>query len=534
MSDYKQKYKYYKYKYLKLTGGDSNRIKVKIIRMDRGDDILIDVKNDANVGTIKDILASETYGILKSAQTLTLVENDLDPNKIKPLLDNIMVNSLTTFDDGLGDTPIITMVLILKVMSDTDILLEIKQENEFISALAGWNRSTPLKDWRSITVENGNVTKLKIDIGLKKLPECIGGLKHLTELNLSNAHLFRIPDNIQYLTSLTNLKLYNIQLTRLPSCICRLPNLEKLDLSWNQLKDLPHNLGNLTKLKSLTLYKNLLQILPDSIGDLANLTRLNCSSNNLSTLPNSIGNLTNLDTLDCSDNNFINLPDSIAKLTNLESLELENSFVNSIYFAASLDTISDLTNLKRLCIEKNGIYDLPDSISKLTKLEVLKLDYNNLTTLPEFIGTLTNLELLNIDFNYLTTIPYSVCNLPHLRGLSIEHNTLETLPDNFGNLKKSLTTLYLGWNRLTSLPRSFAVNRDGRLLLPYLTGTIDLKPNPWFPKGTYFGQHNVSTTNRQYKPEKPAEVLPSITTDDLVSSKTEDLAPSMFGDDDDY
>ena len=534
MSDYKHKYKYYKYKYLKLTGGDSNRISVKIIRMDGGDDILIDdVSNDATVGTIKDILASETYGILKSAQTLTLVHNDLDPNQeIESLDDTIMVRSLDTFDDGSGDPPIITMVLILKDMSDTDILLEIKQENDLTGT--GWVKPID-KDWRFITVENGRVVELTRLRGLSVLPESIGYLTCLTKLDLSHSHLQTIPESIQYLTSLIELRLYAVQLTRLPSSICRLPNLEKLNLSWNRLTDLPPNLGNLTKLKSLYLYKNNIQILPDSIGDLANLTKLDCSSNNLNTLPDSIGRLTNLKWLECSENNLTILPDSIRNLTNLESLELDEGFASNIYFAESLNTISDLTNLKRLCIQRNDMYNLPDCIRKLTNLEVLKLDDNNLEVLPDFIGTLTNLELLSIDNNYLTTIPNSLCNLPRLRGLSIENNELRTLPENFGNLKKSLTSLYLNSNQLTTLPLSFSRISivDGRLIPPYLE-TIELNPNPWFSKTSYFSPQNESTTNRQYKPKKQTEDLATITPPVLDSSKKEVLAPSMFGDDDDY
>ena len=87
----------------------------------------------------------------------------------------------------------------------------------------------------------------------------------------------------------------NRKLTKIPDWIGELKHLVNLDLSKNELTSVPDSIGNLTSLARLDLGCNQLTELPDSIGNLTSLTKLTVWENNLKTLPDSILNLTELD-----------------------------------------------------------------------------------------------------------------------------------------------------------------------------------------------------------------------------------------------
>jgi hypothetical protein len=69
----------------------------------------------------------------------------------------------------------------------------------------------------------------------------------------------------------TELDLSGLGLTKLPDSIGQLMNLQNLDVNDNRLTMLPDNIGQLTNLYHLKLINNQLQTLPDSIGNLQNL-----------------------------------------------------------------------------------------------------------------------------------------------------------------------------------------------------------------------------------------------------------------------
>jgi internalin A len=97
---------------------------------------------------------------------------------------------------------------------------------------------------------------------LASVPEWLGNLTALTELDLSRNQLASVPESLGNLTALT-----------------------RLDLSRNQLASVPESLGNLTALTELELSRNQLASVPESLGNLATLRQLNLSSNQLTALP---------------------------------------------------------------------------------------------------------------------------------------------------------------------------------------------------------------------------------------------------------
>jgi hypothetical protein len=154
----------------------------------------------------------------------------------------------------------------------------------------------------------------------------------------------------------------------LPESLGDLTSLTDLDLSRNQLTSLSENLGNLTNLNHLYLQENQLSFLPESLGKLANLTYLDLINNHLTSLPKSLGYLTNLAELYLSKNQLISLPENLGNLTELTQLYLEENQLISLPAG-----LGNLTKLNTLNINANPLTDLSplQNLSELTELFVL-------------------------------------------------------------------------------------------------------------------------------------------------------------------
>jgi len=307
-----------------------------------------------------------------------------------------------------------------------------------------------------------NLVKIDMrDIELTLLPEWIGLLPNLKELDISNRYygynrinkLTFLPEWIGNLINLTKLDIENNALTHLPKSIENLRNLTNLNIENNALTQLPNSIGNLTKLTSLDINNNSLTHLPKSIGNLTNLTYFNISSNSITQLPNSIGQLTNLTNFYYGSNkieylpenigNLVNLkhfviierihriPNSICNMSKLESLTIKSNIIDSIP-----ENIGNLKNLKELEIKWTKFTQLPESIGNLKNLVTLRLYYGSITALPESIGNLKNLKNLYIWEKNFSILPESIGYLTNLEELIIETDVSIELPQSIKNLKK--------------------------------------------------------------------------------------------------
>jgi Leucine-rich repeat (LRR) protein len=101
-----------------------------------------------------------------------------------------------------------------------------------------------------------------------------------------------LPDGIFRLTSLKKLKLSGI--TELPDAIGNLVSLQELDLSFCKITKLPESIGNLHALKKLDLSSSKILSLPKTIGNLSNLEELDFSNTPVETLPAGMVNLKSL------------------------------------------------------------------------------------------------------------------------------------------------------------------------------------------------------------------------------------------------
>jgi len=155
---------------------------------------------------------------------------------------------------------------------------------------------------------------------------------HVVNLDLSCSYflLTSLPESIGNLFTLKNLNIGINQLTSLPESIGNLIALENLNLGINKLTTLPKGIGNLIALENLNLGINKLTTLPKGIGNLITLKILNLSQNQLTSLPGSIVNLIALENLDLSKNQLTSLPESIKYLKNIRHLDLRDNPIKTL------------------------------------------------------------------------------------------------------------------------------------------------------------------------------------------------------------
>ncbi|XP_068635810.1 plant intracellular Ras-group-related LRR protein 5-like [Aristolochia californica] len=242
------------------------------------------------------------------------------------------------------------------------------------------------------------------------LPQSLGKLSGITELNLSENRLMALPSNISGLKCLTKLDIHSNQLINLPEAIGELSSLVDLDLHANLLKSLPTSIGNLTNIVHLDLSSNQLSVLPETIGNLTRLKRLNVEINELGELPYTVGSWTSLIELRLDFNQLKALPEAIGKLENLELLSMHY----------------------------NRVKALPTTMGSLSKLKELDVSFNELESVPENLCFATSLVKLNVGRNFadLRSLPRSIGNLEMLEELDISNNQIRVLPESFRFLSK--------------------------------------------------------------------------------------------------
>jgi protein scribble len=102
---------------------------------------------------------------------------------------------------------------------------------------------------------------------LIELPNSIGRMKRLNNLNVDRNSLVSLPSDIGNLTNLGVLSLRDNKLTKMPSEIGNCVALHVMDVSGNRLQNLPYSLVNL-QLKAVWLSENqaqpLLTFQPDT------------------------------------------------------------------------------------------------------------------------------------------------------------------------------------------------------------------------------------------------------------------------------
>ncbi len=246
-------------------------------------------------------------------------------------------------------------------------------------------------------IEGSNVTKLKIPFQeISQLPESIGSLVKLRELDLKGNKLKSLPRSFE-----------------------KLVNLEKLELAANYSIKLPDDFLIYSKLTELNIsWCNLLSI-PDSLIELKNLKKLNISSNRITKIHPKIGDLVKLEELDLSYNNLDEIQAPIAELIRLKHLKLAGNNIRKIP-----EAISELKNLEILNLNFNQIQDLVSGLSFLNNLKVLYLIHNRIEEIPDYIFNLKSLKVGHFTANKIVTISGEVNALEKFKEFYISENPL--------------------------------------------------------------------------------------------------------------
>ncbi|KAK3430490.1 hypothetical protein EUGRSUZ_E01983 [Eucalyptus grandis] len=268
---------------------------------------------------------------------------------------------------------------------------------------------------------------------LQKLPDSIGQLESLLELDVQNLNINELPHSIENLERLKVLRISHCPLEKLPYSIGRLQSLVNLDLTWSSIKILPDCIGNLKKLKVLILNFSRISELPKTIGMLENLEELWFESEHLvGEIPSEIGALSSLKILDLSKGRFSGLPATINQLTNLQKINLKgcNSIqwlpelpksLASLALSSDLLTMitdySNLTNLVYLEIIGNSMQEPnTEGIVRLHALREMILYVGKMALPPTDFSSLSQLQSLHIS----CPEPQSLIGLPScLRDLGL-------------------------------------------------------------------------------------------------------------------
>ncbi|XP_077204178.1 DISP complex protein LRCH3 isoform X1 [Paroedura picta] len=140
---------------------------------------------------------------------------------------------------------------------------------------------------------------------IRYIPEAILNLQSLTFLNISRNQLSTLPVHLCSIP-LKVLIASNNKLVSLPEEIGNLRHLMELDVSCNEIQTIPSQIGSLESLRDLNIRRNHLVHLPEELAELP-LIRLDFSCNKISTIPVCYRNLRHLQTI-ALDNNPLQSP----------------------------------------------------------------------------------------------------------------------------------------------------------------------------------------------------------------------------------
>jgi hypothetical protein len=178
-----------------------------------------------------------------------------------------------------------------------------------------------------------------VDWGLVEIPEWVFERHYLKKLDLSAEP--SDPFHAPFVNCITSI----------PDKIGLMTDLEELDLSGNMISVIPPEIKNCKSLRELYLGRNTITKIPEEFCELRNLEALNLRYNSIKSLPDKFGSLTNLKFLNLEGNGLRTLPKSVTSLVNLEDLIITgNSGLYSPPYAIALKGLVAITDW----FEKSG------------------------------------------------------------------------------------------------------------------------------------------------------------------------------------
>jgi hypothetical protein len=283
-----------------------------------------------------------------------------------------------------------------------------------------------------------------------ELDALLANADDVTELDLSGRRLRAFPEKVLRFPNLRRLLLAdNEGIGDVPDAIGTLTALEELDLDDTGLTRLPETIGALQRLRVLDISDNRFTELPDALGDLAELRVLR--AHRLATgFPTMVTRLPELRSLDLGLAVLDELPDDLLQLSTLEELRLNGALghVERLPDLAKLPRLRllwvsgrsgndgrypkrelvagiwDITTLEDLDLDRWDEYEdrpglvLPaDAFARMPPLKRVDLSFNGFTTLPEPFYRLENLEFADLRYTKLTgeTLDRIAATFPRVR-----------------------------------------------------------------------------------------------------------------------
>ena len=178
------------------------------------------------------------------------------------------------------------------------------------------------------------------------------------------------------------------------------------------------------------------------------------------------------------------------------------------------ESLSQMTQLKKLTIQFNHIHDLPKKIGRSPRraiiitnvllnsssfhilLHVLLLSFS---LLP---GNLSSLEVLDVQNNDIAVLPYSILRCSNLQRLNLMNNALVKLPDLIGTMEK-LTDIDVACNRLTTLPFSLGFSKVLKKLALHENPLVDppmAECDKGLPQVQWYMRNRMHIINRGMPP----------------------------------
>lgn len=283
------------------------------------------------------------------------------------------------------------------------------------------------------------------------IPQPVDRFPTLKTLDVSSNALTGLLENEA--TALPSLEVLNIAENRL----CAIPNVSKwtnlvtLAAGGNKIPTVPEGLTNLEKLRNIDLTGNSLKALDYEIGLMDSLTTLRVANNPLRERRHLTMTTEELKT---ELRNRL-LPNEASEPINPEApqLELPASSTTSTKWPITSSGILDRSSTSLQTLNETDL----EPILETNRIKALLLHHNALTHIPPAIAlvqaTLTTLDLgynrLSASSSYLP----SALALPQLTSLSLASNGLSSLLPLLKSLSAPLlSTLDVSHNRLTSLP----------------------------------------------------------------------------------
>jgi len=191
------------------------------------------------------------------------------------------------------------------------------------------------------------------DNKISTLPNAAGSWTNATRIALSHNSLDVLPDAVVrgWSANLRKLLVDRNKLRELPDVIGTLAKLEELDACGNVAVSIPPSIGQLTKLRVLLLARNRIKLLPAELSTCASLEILDAAENEIEEIPATFGQLQRMKQLKLNRNRVAKVPPQVLTgCANLHTLELHDNPIDHATLSAT-DGFSEFEARRR---EKHG------------------------------------------------------------------------------------------------------------------------------------------------------------------------------------